>query len=81
MGIEYKARWFLRENRIKLVSKNKSFIFEVEGNRIHTVIINNKGFSCDCKYWSYKQLMCSHILACFLYAKEHNLDVPDVVRC
>ncbi|MCW1292810.1 MAG: SWIM zinc finger domain-containing protein [Candidatus Parvarchaeota archaeon] len=64
------------KNTVKVESislRNISFIVKGD-NTYHSVIyIENKGWSCDCKYYSIHGRICSHIIAVNLRLRESLL--------
>jgi len=77
--VEEKAERLVREGKVKLVSNNRSAIFEVEGStETHTVIFKESGFSCDCMWWSLRSTPCSHVMAAMIYSKNKNIKLPGL---
>ena len=76
LTIEEKADKLVKENKVKLVSSGRSLIFEVAGTEYpHTVVFNEKGFSCDCAYWTLRSKICSHVLACIIFSKLNKINI------
>lgn len=72
--LEEKAERLVKEGKVKLISNKRIKIFEVEGTTDkYTVIFKKKGYSCTCKYWSLRQIPCSHILGCMIISRENNI--------
>jgi hypothetical protein len=71
--IEKKARKLFREGRVRLdFESEKRIYFTVYSREVHSVIFDKEKneFKCDCKYFSVKQIECSHIKACKLLLKD-----------
>lgn len=78
-SLEDKANRLVMECKVKLISNFKNSIFEVTGDsEYYSVIIGAKDSTCTCKYFTLKGGLCSHQLACRIFATKKGIKIPSM---
>lgn len=70
-----KGKKLLREGRVtKEVETSSRIHFTVASSEPHSVIFDKEAnrWSCDCQFFTLRQRVCSHILACMLYLEKEK---------
>lgn len=63
-----------KKHSIFCTNKTKNSLYSIvkSKNGLHSVVISDDHYSCSCKYFFYRDGMCSHLVALSIYNKEYN---------